>query len=342
MSYFDIKAVSNSSLNYIDPETGGNPRLFRKFLDGQLDEKPSKSFEIGTLIHEELLEPGKLDIVPDNTPGPKTQDILDALWVRLYQDVPEEDMAAMDRTVSLSDLGEGTWESVIPADFYPKYGLQTKINRIVKDGTDYWKALFSHRGKKIVDPATWHIVQGCIESIKMHGAAEQLICQQGFGTFDEAMEEMEITFDIQWPGSDNDFVTIPIKAKIDRVLFDHENKHITLVDLKTTSKPIGRFEETVAMYHYHRQLAWYRMCLETAYPDYRVTECYIVAVQTNKEYPAEVFKIDESYLTVGVEEYEQHLDRIGFHLSCGNWGNSMETQQGMIQNLVYPNDPRVL
>ena len=45
MSYFDIKAVSNSSLNYIDPESGGNPRLFRKFLDGQLDEKPSKSFE---------------------------------------------------------------------------------------------------------------------------------------------------------------------------------------------------------------------------------------------------------------------------------------------------------
>ena len=338
MSYFDIKAVSNSSLNYIDPETGGNPRLFRKFLDGQLDEKPSKSFEIGTLIHEELLEPGKLDIVPDNTPGPKTQDIIDALWNRLYEDVDRDNAELL----ALDTLDPDTWQAVIPDDYYPKYGLQTKINRIVKDGTDYWKALFTHRGKKIVDPATWHIVQGCIESIKMHGAAKQLICQQGFGTFDEAMEELEITFDTQWPGGHNDYVTIPIKAKIDRVLFDHENKCITLVDLKTTSKAIGRFEETVAMYHYHRQLAWYRMCLETAYPDYRVTECYIVAVQTNKEYPTEVFKIDESYLTVGVEEYEQHLDRIGFHLSCGNWGNSMETQQGMIQNLVYPNDPRVL
>ena len=71
MSYFDIKAVSNSSLNYIDPESGGNPRLFRKFLDGQLEQKSSKSFEIGTLIHEELLEPGKLDIVSEQS-QPKT------------------------------------------------------------------------------------------------------------------------------------------------------------------------------------------------------------------------------------------------------------------------------
>ena len=113
MSYFDIKAVSNSSLNYIDPESGGNPRLFRKFLDGQLDEKPSKSFEIGTLIHEELLEPGKLDIVPDNTPGPKTQDIIDALWSRLYEDVDRNNAELL----ALDTLDPDTWQAVMPDDY---------------------------------------------------------------------------------------------------------------------------------------------------------------------------------------------------------------------------------
>ena len=343
MNYFDIKAVSNSSLSYINPESGGNPRLFRKFLDGLLDEKPSKSFELGTLIHEELLEPGKLDIVPDNTPGPKTQDILDALWVRLYQDTPEEYLDAMDGTVPLDELTEGTWEAVIPADFYPKYALQTKINRIVKDGTDYWKALFTHRGKKIVDAATWHIVQGCIESIKAHPVAEALICGNAFGHADEAFNETEIQFDMDWPLRDSDsFVQIPVKGKLDRILLNHKEKTITLVDLKTTASPLGRFEETVAKYAYYRQLAWYRMLLEHAYPEYEVTEIYIVAVQTNKEYPAEVFKIDDSYLQLGFEDYGILLDRLAYHFHTNNWGNSMETQQGMIQNLVYPNDSRVL
>ena len=334
MSYFDVKAVSNSSLSYIDPESGGNPRLFRKFLDGQLEDKPSKSFEIGTLIHEELLEPGKLDIVPAETPGPKTQEIIDALWHRLYQDV--EDGSAEE--LNLDTLTEETWNAVIPADFYPKYTLQTKINRIVRDGGTYWKALYTTRGKKIVDPATWHIVQGCIESIKMHEVAEQLICKNGFGQFHEAHAEKEIFFEIPWAAPEENEVMIPVKAKIDRFLIDHQEKRITLVDLKTTSKPLGRFEETVAIYRYYRQLAWYRMCLAHEYPDYKVDECYIVAVQTNKEYPCDVFKIDESYLNAGIREYEGHLDRIAFHLARANWGNSMETQLGCIHNLVLPDD----
>lgn len=336
MSYFDIKAVSNSSLNYIDPESGGNPRLFRKFLDGQLEEKASKSFEIGTLIHEELLEPGKIDIVPDNVPGPKTQDIIDSLFERLYGMVEDEEIEGLN----LDTLQEETWAAVIPADFYPKYTLQTKINRVVREGGDYWKALFTNRGKKIVDPATWHIVQGCVESIKMHEVANELIIGKGFNQFDEAFAETEITFDMQWSAPDEAEVTVPIKAKLDRILMDHKEKTITLVDLKTTAKPLGRFEETVAIYHYYRQLAWYQMCLHTAYPDYTVNECYIVAVQTNKEYPCDVFKIDASYIKAGIDEYERHLDRIAFHMARSNWGNSMETQLGCIHNLVLPDDSR--
>lgn len=332
MSYFEIKAVSNSSLNYIDPESGGNPRLFRKFLDGKLEQRSSKSFEIGTLIHEELLEPGKLDIIPENVPGPKTQDIIDRLYARLYSNLDSDEVPITELDSILAD----TWEAVIPSDFYKSNGLQTKINRILKDGSDYWKCICTSAGKMIVDPATYHTVQGCIESIKMHETANELICKDGFGKFDEAAAETEITFDLDWPAENDQLVNIPIKAKIDRILFNHKTKSITLVDLKTTAKALGRFEETVGMYHYHRQLAYYRMCLETAYPGYEVTESYIVAVQTNKEYPAEVFRIDESYMTQGTKEYEAHLDRIAFHLARNNWGNSMETQMGMIQNLVFP------
>ena len=332
MSYFDIKAVSSSSLSYIDSESGGSPRLFIKFLNGELDEKPSKSFETGTLIHEELLEPGKLDIVPADTPGPKTQEIIDALWNRLYGDIPLNEECIL---MQLADLQDETWEAVIPPDFYPKYALHTKINRIVKEGGMYWNALHSTRGKKIVDPATYHVVQGCIESIKMHPVATQLILERGYNAFDETKEELEIQFETEVIGDAGIPVTIPIKAKIDRILISHEHKAITLVDLKTTAKPIGRFDETLSMYKYYRQLAWYKWCLEEAYPDYTVSEVYIVAVQTNKEYPSDVFKIDDTWLRVGSKEIDDLLGRIAFHMSNNNWGNSMEIQNGCIHSLVY-------
>ena len=332
MDYFDISAISYSSLNYIDPESGGNPRLFRKFLDGHLENKTSKYFEIGTLIHEELLEPGKLDIVPENVPGPKTLDIIQTLYTRLYKNTEASEVPITE----LDTYNEDTWESVIPSDYYPKHSLQSKINRIVRDGNNYWKCICTSAGKKIVDPITFHTIQGCIESIKLHEVANELICAKGFEKFNESSQELEITFDIDWPDEHGVMITLPIKAKLDRVLFNHEAKQITLVDLKTTAKPLGRFEETVGIYQYFRQMAWYRWCLEHTYPEYTVTDVYIVAVQTNKEFPCDVFKIDESYLTEGIYVYEKLLDRIAFHMSRSNWGNSMETQQGLIQNLIYP------
>ena len=329
MNYFDIKAISNSSLNYIDPKSGGSPRYFRKFLDGELEEKSSSSFEIGTLIHEELLEPGKIDIIAEATPGPKTQDIIQALFNRLYAEIPVEDIPVTE----LDTYSEETWQAVIPADFYPKYNLQTKINRIVKDGGEYWKCLCTSAGKLIVDPATYHVVRGCIESIQLHTIANELISGMGFENYDESQEEMEITFDLPWD-IDDQTVTLPIKAKLDRVLISHEHKSISLVDLKTTRSPIGTFEQTFTKYRYYRQLAFYCMCLKQAYPDYKIGEVFIVAVQTNKEYPADVYKIDDTYLAAGEDEYIELLNRCAFHLARNNWGNSMETQLGMINSLV--------
>lgn len=334
MDYFEIKAISNSSLNYIDPAKGGNPRYFKKFLDGLLDKKDTKSFAIGTLVHEELLEPGKLDIVPNDVPGPKTQDIIQALFKRLYGDLNPEDVPVTE----LDSFQEETFAAVIPKDFYPKHSLQTKINRIIKDGSDYWKCICTSAGKLIVDPATYHTVQGCVEAIKMHEAANEFIISDGFGQYEQAMQETEITFDVQWETAHSPETELPIKAKLDRILFNHTEKTMLLVDLKTTASAIGKFDETFEKYNYYRQLAYYSWCLEQAYPEYTLVGSYIVAVQTNKEYPCEVFKIDSSWIKQGKKEMHLLLDRIAYHMSSNNWGNSMETQLGMIQQLIYPDE----
>ena len=113
-----------------------------------------------------------------------------------------------------------------------------------------------------------------------------------------------------------------------------------LIDLKTTASPIGRFDETFEKYNYYRQLAFYSFCLEQAYPEYTLIGSYIVAVQTNKEFPCDVFKVDRSWIKKGTSEMHLLLDRVAYHMSCNNWGNSMETQLGMIQQLILPDEDR--
>lgn len=332
MGYFDIRAVSNSSLNYIDPDMGGSPRYFKKFLDGDLEDFSSKALEIGTLIHAEILEPGTIDMVPSNTPGPKTAAIVDALFERLYGGLESNEI----QFTALEELSEDTWETIIPDDFYGNHALKTRINRVIKDGSEYWQALIDNVGKTLVDVPTYHIVQGCIESLKYNPITSKFLLQDSGEGYD-VYNEYEIAYEQVIEGDDYE-VTLPIKCKIDRFVVNHDEKSIIIVDLKTTSKPLGTFDEEVYKRRYNRQLAFYSMCLQHEFPEYEITGHMIVAVQTNKEYPCEMFYIDKSFIQLGIEQYSELLQRIAWHMHHNVWANTMEQEEGQIRLLKYESD----
>jgi|TARA_R110000765_G_scaffold82358_1_gene160573 hypothetical protein len=331
VNYFDIEAISNSSLAYIDPLSGGNPRLFRKFLDGKLPSIDSKAFEIGTLIHAELLEPGTVDVVEENIPAPKVREVLDSMWLRLYGSVPLEESLPI---VELEDMDPLTFNACIPDDFYPKWKGETRRAKIIKEGASYWNALYLNRGKTMLDPADYHVVTGAVESLKLHPTAINMLQGNFEDNYEEAVSELELTWTETWAvfGTE-EVVELPMKSKLDRVLFNHTKKTMALVDLKTTRTPIGKFGDTIFKYNYHRQLAFYQLALTRAYPEYTFVDSYITVVQTNKEYPVECFHIEEDLLNLGWELMCSLIDRVAYHTHLGNWGNSMETILGGIINI---------
>ena len=57
MDYYDVRAVSNTSLNYIDPASrDGTPEQFRAFLEGRISFSTS-STDLGGWFHAKVLEP---------------------------------------------------------------------------------------------------------------------------------------------------------------------------------------------------------------------------------------------------------------------------------------------
>lgn len=334
-SYFSKAAINNSCLSYIDPMSGGSPRYFKKYLDGLLDSKDNDSFQLGTLIHKVLLEPDSIDITPSNVPGPKVKEIIDVLFNR----VRERHEGLMPH-IELKDIEEGEWGIVIPDDYYSNRTLSSRIDSILKTAEPYWIALCQSQDKHIVDSMTYHQIMGCVDSIRMHPFASELIEGDGFnGSYDEAHNEVEIYFTEKWDLElENESLSLDFKAKVDRILFNHEEKTYSIVDLKTTRSPIGMFQDTFEKYDYDRQLAFYQWAVSKAYPDYSPKSMYIVAVQTNKEYPCEIFSIDESYLDLGWSKASELISRIAYHTYTNNWGASKETLMTGAIPLKYEED----
>ena len=92
-------------------------------------------------------------------------------------------------------------------------------------------------------------------------------------------------FHINWQ-----YKNIDCKSLLDRVMFDHVNKKIILIDLKTTSD-IYNFKHSVEEFDYYRQIAFY-LCAITWYmlnelnlnvDDYDL-EAYIIAIKTKGKY----------------------------------------------------------
>lgn len=84
-----------------------------------------------------------------------------------------------------------------------------------------------------------------------------------------------------------------VKARLDYI------KVNTIVDLKTTSKPVAQFERELVRWQYHIQLAYYRGTWALATGE--VCDCYIVAVESKPPHDVGVFHISDPMLDDGDE-----------------------------------------
>lgn len=312
--YYSIKAISNSSLKFIDPEEGGSPQKFKAFLNGELAEEKSNSLIRGTIIHIAMLEPHKYVVADIDKPSAELGHIADTI---LQQDIPLDDDSIL-RTIEAHN-----WQ--------PRWKPETKVVKFKDSGAIKYIKYFremENSGKIAMDKKTGEIVEACKTALEMNDQTRYILKE--VETIDEEFEVFN-EIDVQWTQTVNG-VVLPLKCKIDRLIVDHRTKTYVIVDVKTTGKPISKFQISFEEYKYPRQVDFYdvgakNLLKQKGLSGYKCTASYIAAVETADYHTAQLFDVT-GYLGTQRDTIKSLLERLSYHYGSGDWVHSKEFIDG--------------
>ena len=305
--YEDNTRYSNSAIGWFLRK---GPKYLRDMLDGKEEGLKLPQLERGTMIHEYILQPDEFwkDYVILDYEVPKVKQQKD--FCTAYANSLE-----LVEDTKLLEAYRSSYSNTKSSEI-----ALNEARELCNKYADYIKALQSEKdNKKPISFADLDMLKKIKANLEEHIAANKLL-------FDvPTTYECHNEFHINWEYNQGD-INVPCKSLCDRIMFDHVNKKIILIDLKTTND-VYNFKHSVEEFDYYRQLAFY-ICAITWYmleelnlnvDDYDL-ECYIIAIQTNGNYEVRVFDmLNEEELLNRKNIIANALKEISYHINSGNW-----------------------
>lgn len=325
--YEDNTRISNSSIGWFLKK---GPLYFRNMLDGKEEGLKLPQLEKGTMIHEYILQPDEFwndyTILEYEVPKVKQQkDFCD--WYSIFKDtnpLEDNDKLLLDsyNKVYSNKLSEDAKLS-IAKDFALRYD-------------EYIKSKSLKNNKKAISFADLNMLKTIKSNIEKHKKANELLTDTP-GV--ESHNEFHInwTFPIKTDSlkmDENKTWYAPCKSLLDRCIFDHVNKKIILIDLKTTSD-VYNFKHSVEEFDYYRQIAYYLLAITWYMKDQDIDisdydcEAYIIAIQTNGNYEVRVFNMfNETELDSRKDTIISALSELSYHYQTNNWEHTRSYYEG--------------
>jgi hypothetical protein len=302
--YYKEKRVSSSSLKWFEQ----SPLFFKKMLDKEIEQEQKRYFEIGKKIHMKLLEPKEYD----------------KNYIFLDYDIPKSENQRKFCEDYITFISKKSDDKLIYAykNNYKTEGqddgkILDKAKDVKKKLSKYISYLKKRNDyKDILTYSDNKQIESLQQCVKDHIAANKLI----YLTDEDRMNNIEeyneyvIFFN---------FLGIECKSMIDRLVIDHKNKIIKLIDIKTTSN-LGEFNHSFEEFKYYRQIAFYWIAI---YNQFKETnnykhESYIIGLQKGELPECKVFKISDQYLQRGLDEIESIIPQIKWHYDNNQWDHS--------------------
>jgi hypothetical protein len=289
-----------------------NPAVFHSMyvLGLGRNEQKTDTMIKGSLIHCMILEPDKIQeryLVSDIAiPTANTKAVVDRVY---KQHIDFKTNNATDK----KDLKE--YESIILEVL--KYmnlhqSLSTDKQRIAKiltpDAISYWNFLVAKEGKMLIDRATLDYCASVAEVFKQ----DSEICKTlGIGITDFDNVEVFNELELQWAMTKTN---IGLKGVVDNIKIDHNHKMITINDIKTTSKDLNDFSESVEHYSYWLQTIIYLKLVYTKfydlYPSYNYEFNFIVVDRNTLTY---IFRVSQDTLIEWFDRFDGILKIVRYH-----------------------------
>lgn len=313
--YEDLTRISNSNIGWFLKK---GPRYLKEMLDGKEGIKAS-FLDKGTMIHEYILQPEEFwkDYIILDFAVPKVKQQKDLL--EFYSTARLVDPFASEDNILLK-----SYEAAYNNNKSKEKKIQ-EAKELVELYQNYIEYFRNKDSKKVISFADLNMLKAIKKNMEEHKKANELLFNYP-ETF-EVHNEFHINWEYPNASSLGD---LPCKSLLDRVMIDHTNKKIILVDIKTTAD-VYNFKHSVEEFDYCRQLAYYWLAIHWYFKnelklnieEYEY-ETYIIAVQSHDGYEVRVFKFNPKTVEERLVAIDYAIKRIAWHKNNNLWDHMKE------------------
>lgn len=313
--YEDMTRISNSNIGWFLKK---GPAYLKGMLDGTEKGIEGKFLEKGTMIHMYLLQPEEFwdnyIILDFEVPKVKQQkDFCEAYY----------NLTKVDPFVDKDKATLKAYRSAYSNSFKDEIAL-TKAKELLDQYSTYVDYLSKSENKTVISFADLTMLKQIKSNIDNHKFASELLTDKK-----DYISHNE--FHINWESKEG----VACKSLLDRVIFDHASRKITLIDLKTTHD-VYNFKHSVEEFDYYRQISYYLLAITWyMFEDQHIDisdydfEAYIIAIQNNGSYEVRVFNMfNQSILEERAKTISEALTEISWHQSTGNWEHTRNYYEG--------------
>jgi len=294
--------ISNSRLGLLNPKQDGTPE---KFFEGFKDQGFVAAFQLGSAVHELVLQDDLFELAPDfGKPTAKLGAVADVLYP-----------VFLDRNITKNDVIKASDK----IDYYKGKITDDRFNEVVTKCTPYWEArqkqefnLSQDKEQIYLDYKSREIVISCVEALTNNKAVQNLLHPTGVLENPLSENEQAILLDVEAEGPDGKKTILHLKSKLDNYTIDKETNTICINDVKTIGKIVSEFDNNISKFHYNRELGMYmyllKLCAEKYYglTNPKLQANYLV-VSTVPNFYTKVRSMTAKELVDGFKEFQTLL-----------------------------------
>jgi len=293
--------ISNSRLGVLKKDG------VKAFFEG-IPQVYNPSFETGTLIHENVLEPDKYEVIEGVfKPTAKAGLMAEALYR------PDGTTPTDDEIKSQSYI----------IGYYKDKLTSNRLKEFRDKAEPYWRDRFIYEqnnpigDKKRIytDEKNFELLTNCLRTLGENKDIQKLLHPTGIVEEPIVGNERTILMDIEMKIPDHESRIYHLKAKLDNFSIDTEENVITVNDLKTTSRPAVQFDPT--FFSYQREIAFYSYLLKQVVKKYYNIENPTIkgnflVVSTIPEYNTLVYPMTPKLFKSGMMEVSYLLKTVAY------------------------------
>lgn len=291
-----------------------NPvEFYTMYVLGIKEEKIAAHLLKGKIIHALILEEDKFKeyfaISPANVPKDKAKLVVDRVFAHHAANFKDDPMEFYGK--KLHDYPDLILDIMKEIEYYQN--LKTDEQRLAKvcvpEAQIYWDIMTVQDTKTVIDQATYEFCKAATDLIKAKPEINKLL-----GLGDIYDNNVEVHNEVYLESSLNG-KPFGIKGILDNMVINHTEKMIYINDLKTTSKELKDFKESIEYFQYWLQAMMYVTLTVSTYRSlfdqgYKLQFHFIVIDNVYQSY---AFKVTDPTLDEWYIKFEEALQIAEYH-----------------------------